>query len=292
MTEFEEMTFTEQRQVIRANITPADAMELLGLSTPQRGDTGHVSCPFHVDDTPSMMLYEDSIHCFSCGFDGDVIWLCTQATGCTPGKAVRYLARLVDDLEARPVARREKPVLDLQDKLPAPQPWGTWHYDYAMSKWGLPLQPLEAWDVRPMPNGFAIPHWHDGRVTAIKYRDFDGKKWGETGSTFLGLYRLEPTPTDVIICEGESDAWAAFSHLGWEHGIEALPSGAQTWRRSWVENWSREARIWLAFDNDDAGRKAYLDISTDLLKAGFLDVRKLDHPEQDLADSLKSGWRP
>ena len=50
------------------------------------------SCPAHTDRTPSMKLYSDHFHCFSCGAHGDVIKLTQLILGCTPIDAARRLA--------------------------------------------------------------------------------------------------------------------------------------------------------------------------------------------------------
>ncbi|MGN0613533.1 MAG: CHC2 zinc finger domain-containing protein [Porcipelethomonas sp.] len=53
---------------------------------------GMCSCPAHTDRTPSMKLYSDHFHCFSCGAHGDVIKLTQLILGCTPIDAARLLA--------------------------------------------------------------------------------------------------------------------------------------------------------------------------------------------------------
>lgn len=53
---------------------------------------GMCSCPAHTDRTPSMKLYSDHFHCFSCGAHGDVIKLTQLILGCSPIDAARRLA--------------------------------------------------------------------------------------------------------------------------------------------------------------------------------------------------------
>lgn len=45
-----------------------EALELCGVRWPR---SGFLSCPAHVDKTPSLKLYQDSFYCFSCGANGD-----------------------------------------------------------------------------------------------------------------------------------------------------------------------------------------------------------------------------
>ena len=57
---------------VKSAVTPRQAAARYGLEI-QRGD--FVRCPFHNDRHPSMKLYPDHYHCFSCKATGDVISL-------------------------------------------------------------------------------------------------------------------------------------------------------------------------------------------------------------------------
>lgn len=54
--------------------------------------SGMCSCPAHTDRTPSMKLYSDHFHCFSCGMHGDAIKLAQLILSCSPIDAARRLA--------------------------------------------------------------------------------------------------------------------------------------------------------------------------------------------------------
>lgn len=52
-----------------------------------------MACPQHGDKTPSLHLYsDDTFHCFSCGWHGDVVTLCAHAWGMRVGEAAYKLA--------------------------------------------------------------------------------------------------------------------------------------------------------------------------------------------------------
>jgi DNA primase len=51
-------------------------------------------CAFHDDTKPSMQVYEDGYHCFSCGAHGDVIDLAAQLYGVDNREAIRITAEL------------------------------------------------------------------------------------------------------------------------------------------------------------------------------------------------------
>lgn len=59
---------------IKANIK---IETLLGKPNKQSGRRAYYNCPFHDDNTPSFVVYEEqnTFHCFSCGAGGDIIAL-------------------------------------------------------------------------------------------------------------------------------------------------------------------------------------------------------------------------
>ena len=76
-------------ETVKENVPIRTAAESLGLRIDR---SGRVLCPFHNDRHPSMKLYEDHFHCFTCGAHGDVIDLAAQLTGLRPYDAARMLA--------------------------------------------------------------------------------------------------------------------------------------------------------------------------------------------------------
>jgi DNA primase len=73
---------------------------------------GKIRCiaPDHTDNDPSMHLYGDHVHCFSCGFHGDVVdaWAAMRGFH-RPFEAALDLAREfgIDLPELNPEARRQ-----------------------------------------------------------------------------------------------------------------------------------------------------------------------------------------
>lgn len=43
---------------------------------------GFINCPFHIERTDSMKIYQDSFHCFGCGESGDIFDMEMQLNGC------------------------------------------------------------------------------------------------------------------------------------------------------------------------------------------------------------------
>lgn len=54
--------------------------EVVSHHTEVRGGKARCVAPGHHDANPSMHLYDDHVHCFSCGFHGDVVdvWAATR----------------------------------------------------------------------------------------------------------------------------------------------------------------------------------------------------------------------
>jgi hypothetical protein len=85
--------FIEQVKVAAAIELP-NLAEQAGYRWPARTNRQNrkLHCPFHADKTASAHLYDDRIHCFSCGRSSDAIDLEQLAQGGTVADAIRSLA--------------------------------------------------------------------------------------------------------------------------------------------------------------------------------------------------------
>jgi DNA primase len=84
--------------------------EVVGRQSDDRGDKVRCVAPGHADASPSMHFYDDHVHCFSCGFHGDVTDVWGAMRGISgPIDAALDLAREygVDLPEQDPEARRQ-----------------------------------------------------------------------------------------------------------------------------------------------------------------------------------------
>ena len=148
-------------------------------------------------------------------------------------------------------------------------------------------------DGRPVPSfwhyfenraGFlVIPYIHDGQPVYLKVRPPLSKGGAEdrglvrfmnTAAAVPCLYNvdvLKRHPDRVMVCEGESDTWAALS-CGWP--AVGTP-GAKQFREAWVEGFrgivdeKSRSRVFLAMDADDAGIEGARIIADIFLKAGL-----------------------
>ena len=76
-------------EIVKANVGMRTAAEYYGLNVRRNGFT---CCPFHNDKHPSMKLYKEHYHCFTCGAHGDVISLTAQILGLSQYEAAQRLA--------------------------------------------------------------------------------------------------------------------------------------------------------------------------------------------------------
>jgi len=75
---------------VKDRLNVKDVAEYYGLSVNRSGFT---NCLFHEDKTPSMKLYNDHFHCFSCCEHGSVIDLTARLFNLKPLEAARKLAQ-------------------------------------------------------------------------------------------------------------------------------------------------------------------------------------------------------
>jgi len=238
-------------------------------------------CPAHDDKTPSFSYnpVKDICHCFSCGFNGDIITLWGKVHGSGDDKEdFKAFCQEYNITDGLPPAvgpgkkkKNEPPPLDDILKLlgPLPDPWTEkliktrgWH-PLAMEKLGIcqqtHYQAKKTGEIKPLskPNRIAIPILDiDGHVRNIRLYQPGAKKmkiisWGKA----YGSARLfPPVPRDdtgtILLCEGESDTICAISN-----GFNAITQTTKP------KKWSKEhlkvfhgRDVVIAFDADQPGQ--------------------------------------
>lgn len=102
----------------------------------------------------------------------------------------------------------------------------------------------------------------------------------------FGMYALQEEKQ--IICEGELDALALISE-----GLFALTSthGAGTFKEEWIDEDLRKPKIYVCFDNDEAGKKGSIKVLKMLENVGLRNLHHITLPEEvgdggDITDYL------
>lgn len=243
-----------------------------------------IRCPLpgHDDSTPSFNLFDvdsegvpQSFGCFGCGRKGDVTELTAELTGLS-GDGLAYKLDLLLAAEEsssstsfhrdEAAPRREPAEFSavmgrLRANVSDVRVRGFNRYmdGRGLSRAAHFAQGVAGWV--PGPFGTAVvPHYDpSGFITGIKYRSAT-RKWAEDGSRWPHLYGvwLDTGARTVLLCEGESDWLLAAWSLRQDPWIDvlALPSGAAAEIRDEWLNRVAYRRLILAFDADDAGRKA------------------------------------
>jgi DNA primase len=182
--------------------------------------------PDHPDNLPSMHLYDDHVHCFACGFHGDVtdVWAAMRGFD-RPLEAALDLAREfgIELPEPSPEAsqkareRRDKEDLYLQQ---AKACHGALARDPGVTEWwearGFGQQLRERFLLGTNKDGTAavIPFWHRGRIQGLIRRKLAGEPRYilPKAEEFPGGYRPLFIPASVsasaFLTEGIVDALA------------------------------------------------------------------------------------
>jgi DNA primase len=235
--------------------------DLLGPSR-SHGVNRMWKCPWHDDSTASLSVNveEGMFYCFGCGKKGNYDTLCKQF-GETPDEEYKWerAKRSVEQGYSQPPDFSE---LVARDKGQQQVGVGSLLQDFIDER-GIGRHVPEAFGLY-VTHGprIAFPYTDvDGHVNGIKYRDRQGHKTAEPGSSFhkpFGIGHAVGRP-DVFIFEGESDTLLGYTLLGGKDGNGICgTSGVGVSDAQWIANgllllFAR--RIFLLYDADEAGDK-------------------------------------
>jgi len=275
-------------ELLRQTVSMYDVVELLGY---ELDASNKIVSPFNPNErTPSAHVYEDHLHDFSTGWHGDIVdlvaalnpdmkksdiiwklWNKAIRAGREPGdverEQPRELVDFTDHIDGKPVyvgfLNKTKP------------PYGAVLANYA-----------DLW----------VPHRDGDLVYGVKVRLAGGGKSALPGSQFgHKLYhpwgwRIPPREK-LVLCEGESDAWAFNEVLPQSWDVLALPSGAGTWKDHWLKDIEHISDVRVCMDNDRAGRTAEAKL---LSKIGHGRALPLRVPQlyNDAREAIEAGWKP
>jgi DNA primase len=285
-----------------------------------------IRCPFHQDDTPSMVVYGDgTFHCYGCQARGDALdWLGYQQYGLQyqrRGDQLKHVIDVVAGLGVQPLSDTERirraEESRRRDEARAAEAAHTREQLFARAmrahqslpdharaiflEWGISDEWIDrarlGWDGR-----LVIPALYRNVCFGIKRRRHpdndtiapkdDPKYTSVPGSTW-GLYNadiLADAHPRVIVCEDEKSALALCSA-----GAVAIATtgGAGFWKSQKAEWWSRllnhipELIFWR--DDDNAGLACALDFRALFPRTVIVDSR----PYKDASDYVADGydWR-
>jgi DNA primase len=226
--------------------------------------------PDHPDNNPSMHLYDDHVHCFSCGFHGDVtdVWAATRGF-CHPIEAALDLAREFGiqwpewspEAKKRAQVRREKEGSYSKqaqachralDKHPRVREW------WESRGFGGELQERFLLGSNKSGTAAVVPFWNRGRVQGLIRRNLQGRRkyLYPNSEDFPGGYRPLFIPGSVrpgaFLVEGIVDAMA-LAAVG--ESVAAI-GGTYISREQMQELELMSGPLYILPDADEKGDKA------------------------------------
>lgn len=268
----------------------AYVLEKQGIEFTDQGD-GHLYalCPFHNDSNPSFDVYGPELDrwgCFSCGTGGDVLDLIKALFSTQSFNETKNIAKGLIDSRAEegwigPTVGVKK-ALDIDSvrkRVDAARLSHTGAIDAFLREKhianpGLCMDEkwlMDVFGLGESGGSVVIPYWNRaGELVTLKHRTANTKALSEPGSSFADVLYAEWLDTDprrpVLLCEGESDTWAAMHAVGSVYAVMGLPTGVGAHPKQAELLAGRE--IVLAFDGDEAGRRGVERWYTALLRHG------------------------
>jgi DNA primase/transcriptional regulator with XRE-family HTH domain len=235
---------------------------------------GKVRCiaPDHQDTNPSMHLYDDRVHCYSCGFRGDVtdVWAALRGFDRSVEAALDLAREFGVELpEMTPEAwqkaqqRRKKEDMYLKQARAC---HGALEWHPHMVEWwegrGFGEELREKFLLGTNKNGTeaVIPFWHRGRVQGLIRRKLEGEPkyiYPEAEKFVDGhrpLFVPASTHGEVFIVEGIVDALAIAAN-----GKNAIAVGGTSISDTQAAELDRlPGPVYILPDADEAGAQAAL----------------------------------
>lgn len=249
-----------------------------GVVVKRAGTVSKCACPVHQERTPSMMIYDDHVKCFGCGWSGDIFAFWQELKGVDFKRALEDLAglagvRAIETCEAdrlrsaaRPVLpapqrEREAPVLPALDSLSEEEMRaiaqlrglrfeGVKQAAAAGVLWGCIHQGQRAWVLT------------DRSRRNAQFRRLDGRRWyGDVKAwTAAGSWAAWPVGCTemgvaerVAVVEGGPDALAMYDLMDeWQMGDGAVVVmfGASASIAAWCLGKFRGRRVRIFAHND------------------------------------------
>lgn len=235
-------------------------------------------CPFHKDDSPSFKIHkkENFYKCFGCGASGDSIEFLIKYKSWNYQQSIEYLAKKYNVLmESAEDAKKYTKPPEWQNVTSLSNNLVEWFKKRGISQKTL-IQMNIGEGIEWMPhkqkelNTVQYNYFKNGERVNIKYRSGDkGMKLFKGGE--LIFYNLDSLKNakECFICEGENDALALIECGVMKEGVAVLsvPNGANiksnnlTYLDSAMVLFDKVEKIYLATDDDTAGRKLREDLS-------------------------------
>ena len=257
----------------------------IGLPVEQEGSGFKLkTCPLCQHNDCFKISPEGYFKCFSCGQAGDHIKFESLRLGISYGEAKQKLTGAtvisLPDPEMDKAERNHKRLLDSAEYL-------KWFIEQRR----IPVEVLRRFKIGCFvaDDGkvhYSFPYFDGSKVANTKFRTADKHIYFRKGGTeFLFNKNALRNADSVLVLEGEMDCLASY---GYKLKIPCVSVGlgAGSFKIGWKDDFARIKTIYLAFDNDDAGRSGVMKLA-DVL--GREKCRIVRLPQKDLNDCLVHG---
>lgn len=207
--------------------TLREQVPIARLVEPGTGGKAHCVEPGHQDNSPSLHIYEDHVHCFACEFHGDVVDVWAAQRGFDrPIEAALDLAREFgvelpeQSPEAKEKARERRATEDTYLKQARACHKALERHTRVREWWeqrGFRKDEQERFLLGANKDGTAavIPFWRSGRVQGLIRRKLEGEpkylypKAEEFPGGYRPLFIPGPVQAGAVLVEGIVDSMAA-----------------------------------------------------------------------------------
>lgn len=241
--------------------------------------SGKVFCPWHDDNTtPNLQVYPDHVYCFACGKAADSINFVQQQEGLNFYDAVDFIYKHKSDkpieINKPTVEISEDEVKQWRNNLRSLDLGAVTAYRYLQER-GLEWQFYSNLMLGYVWDAICIPHFVNGKCVNVKYRNLSGNgpKYNSVpGKQFTHLYpydyfRMKYGNSKILfLCEGEFDAMILL-----QAGLPAVsvPAGVNTDLSKHLMFFKQFNKVYVCFDQDEAGSKAADKLINDRLPTGY-----------------------
>lgn len=259
---------------IKAGLPITFVLETYGHELSESGGKFTTLCMFHDDTNPSFDVFGEAYDrwgCFSCGVQGDVFDLIQRFDGCTVSEAIDKAQELLDSEELSQWSGPRKAEIKPFDRDVAlatvtrniGKSEGVHTFlDAKIDSGSVGLSDIDAetltdrFRLGSNKEYVIIPYYDSaGEFVTYKYRTPTTKSFATSGSSFndvlYGLW-LDDGIKPVILCEGETDVWAADHAMSETHVALGIPTGVRSAPKQAELLTGRT--VLIAFDGDAAGR--------------------------------------
>lgn len=252
-------------------------VDILSEYSPRTMSNGQIrmECPFrenHADGSGKLSFFAtpdiNAYHCFSCGAKGNLVKLLTTKFGVNYFEAVG-MVQLTDYTP-------DKKEFDLDVMWDIHKP----PKEFIDRKY--PVEVLKHFRVGTTEEGsILIPYYRDfshvSELVGYQIRTYVPERRVRNNKGFDKvnyLYNLDFSFSYTVLVEGQSDVWRLY-----QYGYNATGLGGADLSKWQLNELSKFDRVYLALDNDEAGRRA-TEICYHLLR-NHTDVRLIPYTSKD-----------